>query len=80
MCFYEEIHFVSCGHKEKRLWKYCHFARNDPGHQCFGAWNIKSAWKQHETVCEHCTKHHQYMKTNGLSSGVQPVYSAAEGR
>jgi hypothetical protein len=80
MCYYEEIHFVSCGHKEKRLQKYCHFARNDPGHQCFGAWNIRQAWEQHETECENCAKHRQYLQANGLTRNVQPVYGVAGGR
>ncbi|KAB8437346.1 hypothetical protein FH972_025026 [Carpinus fangiana] len=34
MCQYEETTF-RCGHRLRRLTKYCHFARNDPNHQCF---------------------------------------------
>lgn len=40
MCQYEELTF-RCGHKVLRVCKYCHFARNDPLHQCMGSWSIK---------------------------------------
>ncbi|KAK6337424.1 hypothetical protein TWF730_002824 [Orbilia blumenaviensis] len=36
MCRYEKLHFPTCGHFYNRIVKYCHFARNDPFHQCFG--------------------------------------------
>ncbi|KAK8231424.1 hypothetical protein HDK77DRAFT_485630 [Phyllosticta capitalensis] len=53
MCQYEAIHF-NCGHVCRRLIKYCHFARNDPNHQCFGAWSIKREWRQPYENCHAC--------------------------
>ena len=53
MCQYESIHF-SCGHVGRRLIKHCHFARNDPNHQCFGAWSIKREWTQPRENCAAC--------------------------
>ena len=60
MCFYEKITFP-CNHTEYRLASYCHFARNDPGHQCFGAWNIRREWKQSQTNCADCTRQQAYL-------------------
>jgi len=53
MCSYEKVTY-RCGHEKRRLIKYCHFARNDPGHQCFGAWSDKRAWKQPREDCVDC--------------------------
>ncbi|KXL47419.1 hypothetical protein M433DRAFT_434063 [Acidomyces richmondensis BFW] len=50
---YEVIHF-NCGHAGRRLIKHCHFARNDPNHQCFGAWSIKREWISANQVCQAC--------------------------
>ncbi|KAF2188416.1 hypothetical protein K469DRAFT_493403, partial [Zopfia rhizophila CBS 207.26] len=55
MCHYELIHFIACGHEDRRLIKHCHFARNDPNHQCFGAWSFKREWTQNEGECDRCT-------------------------
>jgi hypothetical protein len=54
MCYYEIIRSVMCGHEEMRLFQYCHFARNDQNHQCFGAWNIKRVREQSEVRCTSC--------------------------
>jgi hypothetical protein len=67
MCYYEKIYFVPCGHEGHRLIQHCHFARNDPLHQCFGAWNVKRAWVQHETECDACTD--QRLKSNEMTGG-----------
>ncbi|KAF1838062.1 hypothetical protein BDW02DRAFT_482161, partial [Decorospora gaudefroyi] len=56
---YEEITF-SCGDTEHHLMQHCHFARNDPGHQCFGAWNLKRKWRQPASECEDCIRKKQY--------------------
>jgi hypothetical protein len=40
MCQFEKLTF-RCGHESTRRIKHCHFARNDPLHQCFGAWVVK---------------------------------------
>lgn len=50
---YEVIHF-HCGHAGRRLIKHCHFARNDPNHQCFGAWSIKREWISANQLCQAC--------------------------
>ncbi|KAF9739446.1 hypothetical protein PMIN01_02080 [Paraphaeosphaeria minitans] len=74
MCYFEKIHFVPCGHNDIRLIQHCHFARNDPNHQCFGSWNIKREWEQHESKCQKCIAARpavQYSNTNtqcGLTS------------
>lgn len=53
MCYYEKIDF-RCGHSQYRKIEYCHFARNDPNHQCFGPWNVKRSWKQDKDDCDAC--------------------------
>ncbi|KAI4846662.1 hypothetical protein E4T44_04936 [Aureobasidium sp. EXF-8845] len=50
MCQYENIHY-GCGHAARRLIKHCHFARNDPNHQCFGAWSVKREWSNPTEYC-----------------------------
>ncbi|RMZ35454.1 hypothetical protein D0859_00401 [Hortaea werneckii] len=55
MCQYEVIHF-HCGHAGRRLIKHCHFARNDPNHQCFGAWSIKREWISANQSCQTCVQ------------------------
>ncbi|OTA38245.1 hypothetical protein BTJ68_01557 [Hortaea werneckii EXF-2000] len=52
---YEVIHF-HCGHAGRRLIKHCHFARNDPNHQCFGAWSIKREWISANQSCQTCVQ------------------------
>jgi hypothetical protein len=52
MCDYEEFLF-DCGHSQQRLKSYCHFARNDPNHQCFGVKKLRDVWEQ-QTVCDAC--------------------------
>ncbi|KAF1943023.1 hypothetical protein EJ02DRAFT_344259 [Clathrospora elynae] len=76
MCYYEKIHFP-CTHTEHRLIQHCHFARNDPGHQCFGAWNIKREWQQRETDCDNCIRTKAY---GTATRNVRTVYSVASGR
>ncbi|THX02529.1 hypothetical protein D6D18_03983 [Aureobasidium pullulans] len=53
MCQYENIHY-GCGHAVRRLIKHCHFARNDPNHQCFGAWSVKREWSNPTEYCRNC--------------------------
>ena len=60
MCTYALVHHVRCGHTVKCLKKYCHFARNDPNHQCFGAWSIKENCEQEKYECEKCEKDRLY--------------------
>jgi hypothetical protein len=52
MCDWEEFQFV-CGHNSSRLLSYCHFARTDPYHQCFGVKVIKHTWVQN-VACQPC--------------------------
>ncbi|KAF2866323.1 hypothetical protein BDV95DRAFT_505138 [Massariosphaeria phaeospora] len=75
MCYYEKVNYVACGHEGKRLIQYCHFARNDPLHQCFGAWSYKRELYQRDMECENCTNQRQILKSNGLARGdAKPVY------
>lgn len=79
MCYFEKVHYTSCGHNEKgRLVQHCHFARNDPGHQCFGAWNYRGAYEQHGMECRECVAKRQ-LDTSELAS-VGAVYGIANGR
>ncbi|KAF2140022.1 uncharacterized protein K452DRAFT_231284 [Aplosporella prunicola CBS 121167] len=52
MCDWEKIH-MACGHAITRRVKYCHFARNDPRHQCFGVQRIVREWRMN-TPCPRC--------------------------
>ncbi|KAH8773228.1 hypothetical protein BGZ57DRAFT_983694 [Hyaloscypha finlandica] len=52
MCDWEEFQFV-CGHNSSRLLSYCHFARTDPYHQCFGVKVFKHTWVQN-VACQPC--------------------------
>ncbi|PSS27579.1 hypothetical protein M430DRAFT_32262 [Amorphotheca resinae ATCC 22711] len=52
MCDYEEFHYA-CGHVTSQLLSYCHFARCDPYHQCFGVKVTKQAWQRNAT-CPLC--------------------------
>lgn len=75
MCFYEKINFITCGHYQKRLIQHCHFARNDPGHQCFGAWSFKREWDQCDSKCDSCVRKdrqaicHNSHSLHGVASG-----------
>jgi hypothetical protein len=53
MCQYESVKF-NCGHKTLRLIKHCHFARNDPMHNCFGAWSVSSEHDLPDENCRYC--------------------------
>ena len=53
MCNYENITFA-CGHSKRGLIKYCHFARTDPDHNCFGAWSIKRERRLPLDNCRDC--------------------------
>lgn len=53
MCDWEEFLF-ECGHSTVRLKSYCHFARNDPNHQCLGVKVLRESWKQDGQLCESC--------------------------
>ncbi|KAK7454204.1 hypothetical protein CaCOL14_005670 [Colletotrichum acutatum] len=52
MCDWEEFLFT-CHHSVLRLKSYCHFARNDPGHQCFGVKVLRNSWQQ-SVPCDNC--------------------------
>jgi len=80
MCDYEEFLF-DCGCSEQRLKSYCHFARNDPHHQCFGVKKLRDVWEQRR-LCDACTlKHYQgqqrqakrQQQTGGFSGGYNSV-------
>ncbi|KAI0601240.1 hypothetical protein F4775DRAFT_589454 [Biscogniauxia sp. FL1348] len=53
MCDWEEFLFV-CNHSTLRLKSYCHFARNDPNHQCFGVKMLRNSWFQDGQLCDAC--------------------------
>ncbi|KAI5926990.1 hypothetical protein F4810DRAFT_706948 [Camillea tinctor] len=45
MCDWEEFRFV-CNHSTLRLKSYCHYARNDPNHNCYGVKMLRDSWLQ----------------------------------
>ncbi|KAH9900143.1 hypothetical protein F4778DRAFT_782257 [Xylariomycetidae sp. FL2044] len=53
MCDWEEFLFV-CRHSTLRLKSYCHFARNDPNHQCLGVKKLRDSWYQDNQLCDDC--------------------------
>ncbi|KAI3395479.1 hypothetical protein diail_1265 [Diaporthe ilicicola] len=54
MCDWEEFIFgCSCSYTKRK--NYCHFARNDPNHQCFGVQVLKKVWDVPE-VCDKCSQ------------------------
>ncbi|KAK7923198.1 hypothetical protein PG985_007269 [Apiospora marii] len=53
MCDYEEFLF-DCEHSVVRLKSYCHFARNDPNHECLGVKVLRNSWRQHGQLCDGC--------------------------
>ncbi|CZT49439.1 uncharacterized protein RSE6_10289 [Rhynchosporium secalis] len=52
MCDYEDFKFT-CNHTSTKLLSYCHFARTDPYHQCFGVKVTKHTWFQ-SMLCPPC--------------------------
>ncbi|KAI0425952.1 hypothetical protein F5Y09DRAFT_346176 [Xylaria sp. FL1042] len=44
MCDFEEFVFI-CNHSVTRLKSHCHFARNDPNHQCFSVKVLRSSYR-----------------------------------
>ncbi|KAM9875133.1 hypothetical protein VDGL01_10803 [Verticillium dahliae] len=52
MCDWEEFLFT-CSHSIVKLKSYCHFARNDPHHQCFSVKVLRHSWRQ-GVPCEKC--------------------------
>ena len=53
MCDYHLITYT-CGHHEYRLIRHCHFARNDPNHQCFGV-KTRRVHTPQRIRCYYCT-------------------------
>ncbi|KAK0635618.1 hypothetical protein B0T17DRAFT_459806, partial [Bombardia bombarda] len=52
MCDFEEFVFT-CSHSTFRLKSYCHYARNDPNHQCNRVKKLRHVWDQ-DYECEKC--------------------------
>ncbi|KAF1846554.1 uncharacterized protein K460DRAFT_367308 [Cucurbitaria berberidis CBS 394.84] len=78
MCYYERINCGKCRITEHRLIQHCHFARNDPGHQCFGAWNIK---RERTHDCDSCIEGKRGDQTGTAATrNVQSSYRVASGR
>jgi len=70
MCDWEEFIFgCSCTYTKRK--NYCHFARNDPSHQCFGVQVLKKVWDVPE-ACDKCSNS-RAAPTNGWSHGQQYV-------
>ncbi|KAF4584110.1 hypothetical protein GQ602_005483 [Ophiocordyceps camponoti-floridani] len=57
MCDWEEFLFT-CNHSALRLKSFCHFARNDPFHQCYGVKVLRNSWQQ-GVLCDKCAAERQ---------------------
>ncbi|PHH90429.1 hypothetical protein CDD83_3666 [Cordyceps sp. RAO-2017] len=66
MCDWEEF-LYSCNHSVLRLKSYCHFARNEPDHQCYGVKVLRNSWQQ-GVLCEKCTAQCQAANTKTQDS------------
>ncbi|KAL8847514.1 MAG: hypothetical protein Q9221_007442 [Calogaya cf. arnoldii] len=55
MCNFEQITY-HCRHQIIRRYSYCHFARNDPVHACFGVKVLKREWYQDQADCDDCIR------------------------
>ena len=66
MCEYEEYLF-NCGCSQKRLKSYCHLARNDLNHQCFGVPKLRNVWDQ-QVDCKSCISKQRASPASSSSS------------
>lgn len=72
MCDWEEFIFgCSCSYTKRK--SYCHFARNDPNHQCFGVQVLKKVWEVPE-ICDKCSQ-----RNNRTSSRAYQHYGQEPG-
>jgi hypothetical protein len=55
MCQYEGLNY-RCGHQKLRIYKHCHFARNDPDHRCYGAWTVSRELNVEGEICPQCAR------------------------
>ncbi|OIW31568.1 hypothetical protein CONLIGDRAFT_678038 [Coniochaeta ligniaria NRRL 30616] len=78
MCDLEEFLF-SCGHNIFRLKSYCHFARNDPNHQCFGVKQLRDSWAQ-VYECEACRMLHQQQQRQASMSAYGGDQGSSDSR
>ncbi|KAI1502793.1 hypothetical protein F5X99DRAFT_377411 [Biscogniauxia marginata] len=76
MCDWEEFLFV-CNHSTLRLKSYCHFARNDPNHQCYGVKMLRDSWLQEGQLCDDCLAS-GYRIHNGIIWQLQPGSAAMQ--
>ncbi|KAH8785061.1 hypothetical protein F5883DRAFT_707984 [Diaporthe sp. PMI_573] len=73
MCDWEEFIFgCSCSYTKRK--SYCHFARNDPNHQCFGVQVLKKVWEVPE-ICDKCSQ-----RNNRTSSRAHQPYGQEPSR
>lgn len=75
MCDWEEFLFI-CNHSIFRLKSYCHFARNDPYHQCFGVKVLRNSWQQ-GMLCEKCAAECQGAGVKDGGSSQQGILSSS---
>ncbi|KAK1593229.1 uncharacterized protein LY79DRAFT_590063 [Colletotrichum navitas] len=68
MCDWEEFLFT-CNHSIVRLKSYCHFARNDPNHQCFGVKVLRNSWRQ-SVPCDNCMSAWRDQKNPCFAAGL----------
>ncbi|KAL8724224.1 MAG: hypothetical protein Q9166_008069 [cf. Caloplaca sp. 2 TL-2023] len=71
MCNFERITY-HCRHQIFRRYAYCHFARNDPVHACFGVKVLKREWDQVEEDCDDCIRQREKMMQQQQQQRLQP--------
>ncbi|KIH94434.1 hypothetical protein SPBR_06300 [Sporothrix brasiliensis 5110] len=71
MCEYEEFLF-NCGCSQTRLKSYCHLARNDLNHQCFGVAKLRNVWDQ-QVDCNSCISKQRPSMSSASSSSSSSV-------
>lgn len=64
MCDWEVFQYTECSHEIMKRLSYCHFARNDPYHQCFGVKVVKNRWT-HRMYCPPCGRRLYYENKPG---------------
>ena len=58
MCYFELVTY-HCQHQVHRRCSYCHFARNDQNHACFGVKVLRRTVPEPREDCDACVRHRE---------------------
>ncbi len=70
MCYFELVTY-QCRHQVHRRCSYCHFARNDENHSCFGVKVLKRDLQVYGEDCDGCVRHRQRQQQQRQQQGSQ---------